>query len=183
MGRNSLSKYRIKSLMRIVPVLSTGLMAILLGCSHEDQQKAREKAEDARDKTTSAAHKLGTEAEMKARELNEKMGAALDGQHPGATGASSDAKAKLHHAAALARQEGRQAGAKLDHAGLLAKVKAKLVNEVGLDTLSKVDVDLDGSVATLNGSVSSEDQKRQAQRSVSGVEGITRVVNNLNVQQ
>lgn len=168
--------------MRIAAVVYTGLLATLLGCSRADQERAREKADEARDKTATAARKLTAEAKEKARELNANLGKALDGQHPGETGATTSAREKLDHAAEVARREGRRAGTKLDHAGMLAKVKAKLANDVGLSTVSGVTVDVNGSVVTLTGNVSSDDQKRQAERTVSQMDGVTRVVNNLVVQ-
>lgn len=168
--------------MRFATVLCTGLLVASLGCNRADQERAREKADEARDETVTAARKLGSEAEAKAKELNEKLGKSLNGQHPGGSTGTEAAEDKLDHAAAVARRDGRLAGAKLNHAGMLAKVKAKLVNDVGLATVSAVDVDVRGPVVTLNGTVSSEDQKRQAERSAMSVDGVSRVVNNLTVQ-
>jgi osmotically-inducible protein OsmY len=168
--------------MRFATVLFTGLIVVLGGCSHADQEKAREKADEAGEKTATAARKLGNEAKEKVRELNAKIGKSLDGQHPGDTGATSSAQKKLDRAGDVARQEGRKAGAKLSHAGMLAKVKAKLASDVGLSSVSTVNVDVSGSVVTLSGTVSSEDQKRQAERAVSSLDGVTRVVNELTVQ-
>jgi BON domain len=168
--------------MRLATVLCAGLIALLAGCSHADQEKARERANEAGEKTATAARKLGNEAKEKVRELNTKLGQSLDGQHPGETGATSSAGEKLDHAEAIARREGRKAEAKLGHAGMLAKVKAKLASDVGLSAVSTVSVDVSGSVVTLSGTVSSDDQKRQAERAVSSLDGVTRVVNDLTVQ-
>lgn len=149
-----------------------------LGCSQADKEKARERAEQAKQE----ARKLGTEAKVKAKELNSKLGQSLDGRNAGGTAASQTPEQKLHEAAAVARQEGRVAGKKLDHAGLVARVKTKLADDVGLATVSGVSVDVTGSVVTLSGTVSSEDQKRQAERSAAAVGGVSRVVNQLSVQ-
>lgn len=169
--------------MRLGSVLFTGLIVVLSGCSRADQERAREKADQAGEKTATAARKLGNEAKEKARELNAKIGRSLDGQRAGEAGATSSPEEKLDHAGDVARQEGRKAGAKLSHAGMLAKVKAKLASDVGLSSVSTVNVEVSGSVVTLSGPVSSEDQKRQAERAVSSLDGVTRVVNELTVQQ
>jgi cell division septum initiation protein DivIVA len=166
--------------MRSSAVLCCALIGVLAGCSHADQEKAREKADEAREKTATTAKKLGNEAKADAQELNAKIRKSLDGQHPPEGGTSPEEK--LNHATDVAREEGRKAGMKLGHAGMLAKVKAKLANDVGLATVSTVNVDVDGSVVTLSGTVSSEDQKRQAERAVSSVDGVTQVVNRLTVQ-
>lgn len=161
-------------------------MVLLLtstGCNRADQERAREKADEARDKTAAAAKKLGTEAEAKAKELNKKLGQSLDGRSGGGTAATESPEEKLHQAAVTAREEGRVAGKKLDYAGMLATVKAKLANDVGLSTVANVDVDVNGSVVTLTGHVSSDDQKRQAEQAVSNVDGVTRVVNQLTISQ
>lgn len=160
--------------MRFATVVCTALALGLLGCSRADQEKAQERADQAKQE----ARKLSTEAEVKAKELNHKLGERLDG----GTGAAETPQEKLQHAEVVARQEGREAGTKLDRAGMVARVKAKLADQVGLATVSGVSVDVANGVVTLSGTVSSQDQKQQAERAASSVDGVTRVVNQLTIQ-
>ena len=73
------------------------------------------------------------------------------------------------------------AGEKLDNAALLAKVKAKLASDIGVATLTNVNVDTRGSVVTLRGTIASDTQRQEIQRTVSQVSGVTSVVNELKV--
>jgi osmotically-inducible protein OsmY len=66
---------------------------------------------------------------------------------------------------------------------MAAKVKAKLASDVGLSTVTGVDVDTSGHVVTLRGTVSSESQKLEAERAASHVNGVEKVINDLKVQQ
>ncbi len=88
----------------------------------------------------------------------------------------------MEHGARDLRVEGDKAGAKLDHAAMIAKVKAKLATDVGLSTVTGVDVDASGRVVTLRGTVSSEQQKQQAEQSVSQISGVTKVIDDLQVR-
>jgi osmotically-inducible protein OsmY len=161
--------------MRLATVLCTGLLfGLLLGCSRADQERAQAKAEQAKGE----ARKLGTEAEVKAKELNQKIGQRLDS----GTGSSESPDEKIQHAETVARREGQVAGRKLDRAGIEARVKAKLANNVGLATVSGVSVSAADGVVTLSGTVSSDDQKREAERAAASVDGVTKVVNQLTVQ-
>lgn len=160
--------------MRLATVLCTGLLFGLLGCSRTDQEKAQARAEEAKQE----AKKLGTEAEVKAKELNHKIGQRLDG----GTGPTETPGEKVQHAETVAREEGRVAGQKLDRAGMEARVKAKLADDVGLATVSGVSVSAANGVVTLTGKVSSDDQKRAAERAAGSVDGVTKVVNQLTVE-
>jgi osmotically-inducible protein OsmY len=57
-----------------------------------------------------------------------------------------------------------------------------LAADVGLSTVTSVDVDATGQVVTLRGTVSSEDQKQQAANAVRQLSGVTNVINLLRVQ-
>ncbi len=65
---------------------------------------------------------------------------------------------------------------------MIAKVKAKLATDVGLSTVTGVDVDASGQVVTLRGTVSSEDEKQRAEQAVRQISGVTRVINDLTVR-
>jgi osmotically-inducible protein OsmY len=94
---------------------------------------------------------------------------------------TAQAEAKLKQGTAELRDAGAKAGVKLDQASLIAKVKAKLANDVGLSTATAVEVDARGRVVTLRGTVASEDQKQRAERAARQVDGVTTVLNELRV--
>jgi osmotically-inducible protein OsmY len=95
---------------------------------------------------------------------------------------AAEAEAKLRRGGAELRDAGGKAGVKLDQASIIAKVKAKLATDVGLSAAATVDVDANGQVVTLRGTVASDEQKRQAERSAANVDGVTAVVNHLTVK-
>jgi len=66
-------------------------------------------------------------------------------------------------------------------AALKAQVKAKLASDVGAATVTGVEVNVTNGVATLAGSVRSDDEKQRAEASARSVEGVTGVNNNLQV--
>jgi hyperosmotically inducible periplasmic protein len=161
------------------------LAVILLfsaGCDKADQERAHERAVEAQKRADEGARRLGNEAKREAHRINQKIGDALNGQSSGSLATTSDADKKLDHAGRVARDAGESATRKLDHAAVIAKVKAKLAADVGMSTMANVEVDAAGPVVTLRGTVSSEDQKREAERAASQVDGVTKVVNDLTVQ-
>ena len=154
----------------------------LIGCSKADQDRAREKAAEAQQKSRAEAEKLGREAKQGARDLDKRIDGALKGRPADAQDAGNQAGEKLDHATQMAKTEGERATRKLSRAAMIGKVKAKLVSEVGLSTASNVDVQVVGGTVTLAGTVSSEEQKTQAERSVSQIDGVEKVVNRLSIQ-
>jgi hypothetical protein len=175
---------------KLALVLCLALLAGCFGCSTADREKADEKADRAKEKTKEEGHKLaqetrklGQEAKAEARDLGGKIDHALNSSGPASAGNASETPGeKLRHGSAELREEGAKAGVKLDRAALVAKVKAKLAAQVGLSTITNVDVDTTGQVVTLRGTVSSLDQKRQAEDAVRQVSGVTRVIDELRVQ-
>ena len=94
--------------------------------------------------------------------------------------------AALLSAPVLAQQEQKQSntewvkdGAK--NAGLTGRVKTALANDVGLKTLI-INVDSDGGMVTLRGSVDSADTKSRAEQVVKKVDGVKSVKNELRVK-
>lgn len=160
--------------------LTTGLCALLLGfglaCSQSNRETERQRAAEAREKTRRATErakeetkKLGQELKQEAKQLDRNIDRALSGTGP--VQSNEQPNEKL-----------RQAGVKLDRAAMIAKVKAKLAADVGLSTVTGVDVDASGQVVTLRGTVSSENQKQQAEDAVKQLSGVTKVINLLQVQ-
>jgi len=100
---------------------------------------------------------------------------------------SNDAKKAGHEIQKDAKELGREANSavqpdKLEHASLLAQVKSKLAADAGLSTLTNVSVAVAGSVVTLSGTVSSEDQKKAAGSAAAQVGGVTQVRNRILVR-
>lgn len=77
---------------------------------------------------------------------------------------------------------GKTAGRNVDDATLTSSVKTRLATDK-LSSLTRVDVDTNNGVVSLNGVVESPDQRTRAQELASQVNGVNRVVNNLQVQQ
>ena len=164
-------------------------LMLLIGCSPADKQTAQEREAQAREKARRAAERLnqdakkfGHEIKQDTRELNHKLGAALDSSGSASSGASQ-AEDKVARGMHDVHLETDKAGAKLDQAALIAKVKAKLANDVGLASVSSIDVNTSGQVVTLRGTVDSVEQKQQAEQAVRQVSGVSRVVDYLQVRQ
>jgi osmotically-inducible protein OsmY len=174
---------------RVGTALILTVLALLAGCGQADKEKAQQRAAEARRKADEAAarareeaHKLAREAKQEARALNHKINDALNGTGTGRGGDSSAAGQKLQRGGEDVRRAGNEAEVKLNHAALIARVKAKLANDVGLSTVTSVDVDASGRVVTLRGTVSSPEQKQQAENAVRQVNGVDRVINDLEVR-
>ena len=147
-----------------------GLLAISLGCSQSDQREADRRADEARAK----ARELGRKAERSAREMKGKIDTAVS--QGTSDGSLDEAKRKLRAGASDLRQAGSKAA-------LVARVKTQLANDVGLKTVGGIDVDTQGGVVTLRGTVSSAGQKTEAERAAGRVPGVTSVVNDLQVRE
>jgi hyperosmotically inducible periplasmic protein len=76
---------------------------------------------------------------------------------------------------------GRTAGQNLDDTNVTAAVKAQLGQDK-LSTLTRIDVDTNDGVVALNGTVESAEQRARAEQLARKVNGVKRVVNNLQVQ-
>jgi osmotically-inducible protein OsmY len=157
------------------------IAALSLACTSNDQERAREKAAEAKRKTRQELQKLGQAGKREAKKLHRNVNEALQGGQPDSHTAAG-AEQKLNDAGRELRTAGEQAAVKLDRAAMLAKVKTKLATDVGLSTAASVDVDASGQVVTLRGTVSSEEQKQQAERAVSEINGVTKVINLLQVK-
>jgi hyperosmotically inducible protein len=77
---------------------------------------------------------------------------------------------------------GKTAGRNVDDATITSTVKTKLAADK-LSSLTRIDVDTNNAVVSLNGVVQSPDQKARAQELASQVAGVSRVINNLQVQR
>jgi osmotically-inducible protein OsmY len=69
-----------------------------------------------------------------------------------------------------------------DDATITASVQGKLLTDDKLSNSSRINVDTDGSVVTLKGTVRSIEEKRRAEDLAQQVAGVTRVDNNLSIK-
>jgi len=76
---------------------------------------------------------------------------------------------------------GKRGGQKVDDASIAAAVKAKLAADQGTSTLTGINGDTGGGTVSLSGTVDSEAMKLRAATLAQQVDGVTRVVNNLQV--
>ena len=77
---------------------------------------------------------------------------------------------------------GRTAGQNIDDSTLTGSVKTKLASDK-VSSLTRIDVDSTNGVVALNGVVESAEQRARAQELAAQVNGVKRVVNNLQVQK
>lgn len=160
---------------------SLALLILCFACARNDRETAREKAEQAKIKTKEEARKLTQELKQDAKALDRKFDQALNSRRVQSNG-PGEAQEKLRRGEQDLRVAGGQAAVKLDRAAVIAKVKAKLAAAVGLSTVTGIDVDAAGQIVTLRGTVSSPEQKQQAEQAALQVNGVTKVVNDLRVQ-
>jgi hyperosmotically inducible protein len=77
---------------------------------------------------------------------------------------------------------GRTAGRNVDDAALTASVNAALVSDKPAN-FTRIDVDTTNGVVALNGTVENAEQRARAEQLASRVNGVKKVVNNLQVSQ
>lgn len=75
-----------------------------------------------------------------------------------------------------------QAGRAIDDATVTTKVKGQLAADEGLRTLTGISVDTENGVVRLTGEVPTAAMKERVETAARGVEGVTRVQNDLKVQ-
>ncbi|HZS53609.1 MAG TPA: BON domain-containing protein [Bryobacteraceae bacterium] len=172
----------------LAAVLCLICLMLFSSCSQSDQETARQREAEAKAKAHEAAgrlsqdaKKLGREVKQDARSASEKIGNALNRPGSSSNGASQ-AEHKIARGGRDLRIETDKAGVKLGHAAIIAKVKAKLATDVGLSTVTGVDVDASGQIVTLRGTVDSVQQKQQAEKAAMQVNGITKVIDDLQVR-
>ena len=77
---------------------------------------------------------------------------------------------------------GRTAGRNVDDAALTASVNAALVSDKP-SNFTRIDVDTTNGVVALNGTVENPEQRARAEQLASRVNGVKKVVNNLQVSK
>jgi hyperosmotically inducible periplasmic protein len=76
---------------------------------------------------------------------------------------------------------GRTAGRNIDDLTITTSIKARLVADK-ISNFTRIDVDTVNAVVSLNGLIESEDEKRRAEDIASLVDGVDKIINNLQVQ-
>jgi len=77
---------------------------------------------------------------------------------------------------------GRTTGQNIDDNNTTAAVKTQLARDK-VSSLTRIDVDTNAGVVSLNGTVESPERRAQAEQIAKGVGGVKRVINNLQVQR
>lgn len=164
--------------MKLRTALLAPALAGLLGCSQNQQDQAKERADTAAHKVDQDLHRLGQDMRQDAKQAQAELQKGMNGN----TSSSAEARAKLNQAGAEADQAAHMAARKLDRATIIARVKAKLASDAGLSAMSSVGVDVNsGGVVTLHGAVDSPEQKRLALQAASRVDGVTQVRDEITV--
>jgi len=145
----------------IAPVVAA--LGLTLACSNQDREREREKTRAAAERMRADARRLASDAKHQAQSLDHNIGRALQGGPGNGHDAMSGASAKL------------------DNAAILAKVKTKLAADLGLSTVTNINVDVHGGLVTLSGTVPSEDFRKRAEESAMQVSGVARVTDDLRV--
>lgn len=143
-----------------VTVLSS--LAVLLalgGCNRADDRSVGERVDSGVSKTQRA----GAEAKRDAKD------------------AAASAVAAANSAADSTRAMGASAGAKVDDAGITAKVNAGLAKDKDLSAI-KIDVDTKDGVVTLSGPAPSATAKERASEIARTVKGVSSVNNQLTIK-
>ena len=100
------------------------------------------------------------------------------GSEPGVdTSKARETGAKVGEKVAVGANEAQKA---IGNAGLTSKIKAKMALDDSVSAAA-IDVDTDGSVVTLSGTVRSETERSRAVQLARETEGVTRVVDQLRV--
>ena len=96
--------------------------------------------------------------------------------------ATSCSERQRERAERCTEQAADRAENKINEASLTTAVKSKLAADVRMSTLTSVNVDTNGAIVTLSGTVPTIEDMRQAELVAKTVDGVTRVVNNLEVK-
>ena len=99
-----------------------------------------------------------------------------------AKSAKEQAARVADRATAVASVAAHKTGDKLQEGGLTAKIKAKMALDDHVNARA-INVDSADSIVTLSGVVGSEDQRQRALRLARDTEGVTRVVDRLQVKR
>jgi hyperosmotically inducible periplasmic protein len=173
----------------VVPPALCLALVVLSGCTGQDRRDAQESADRAKqetrddvDRARENAKKAAAELKSGAQKLKGDIQRAVNDSSTAAGTSSQSASEKLQEAGSQAKQAATEASQKLGQASVVTQVKAKLASDVGLNSVTNVKVDVAGQIVTLSGTVSSDEQRQLAERAASQVNGVSKVINQLQVQ-
>ena len=171
----------------ITTCLTALIAAFILttSCSQNEQTQANQKAEEARQKAEAAAHRMKQSAQQlaqaakhKTQQLDQDLNRGINKDED----APSHLDDKVEEATRGAKTLGRTVEDKANKTALLAQVKTKLASDVGLSTMTGVEVETTNTSIILTGTVPTREDSNRAEASVESVAGGRQVVNRLRVQ-
>jgi len=159
-----------------------GVMLATYGCSKTDEngQTVGQKVDRAIDKTNEAASVAGKKMESGADKAGAAMQDAGKKIEEGAGKMADKAGDAVRDAAAKAREGSGKVASVVDDSVITASVKADLLKDANLSAF-KVDVSTNKGEVTLKGNVDTTAAKERASRLALGIEGVTKVNNELQV--
>ncbi len=158
--------------------------AALLGvtaCTQNQQTKADEHAQDAKQDVQKAADEVKTQAKNLADNVKNGTEKLKEKAHESAPD-TQQANEKLQAATGKAKEFGQSAQAAAAESVLTAKVKTALANDIGSKTLTNVSVETKGTTVILTGKTASADDRKHAEQTALAVAGVAHVVNKIQVE-
>jgi hyperosmotically inducible periplasmic protein len=173
----------------LLPVfLAIGIISAV-SCTQNQQTKADEQAQAAKQDVQKAAEDVKDKAKDLANDVKDGADKLKEKAHETAQNSKPDteqASDKMHDAASQAVDKTKELGQKASNAtaeaALTTKVKTALANDLGLKSLTNVSVESKGSTVTLTGQAASAADKKRAAQTAMAVSGVAHVVNKIQVQ-
>lgn len=159
-------------------IVSATLLLFSASCSQSDQDRAKREAERARDRAEQAAKRLADKTKDAASEISDKTKSALNDSD----GAARSAESKMRNGVKKLEESSETASKGLKESAITAKVKSRIVSDVGLNAATHVSVETIGHTVTLTGTVPSEEKKREVEKAALAVDGVTKINNRLAIE-
>lgn len=155
-------------------LLAAVALLALAACDRRDDRTAGQKLDSAIAQTEQRAD----QAKADLKKQGAEAGAALQS---GAARTATAVESAADKAAQAVGQAADQVTAKTNDAAITTQINAELTKDPGLSAL-RIDVDTDGGRVTLSGTAPDRAAKDRATRLASGIKGVTRVDNRLEVR-
>lgn len=146
---------------------------LLLACNPSERRKAHRAADRASEKALQLSRKAKEEAQAVSADVRSGI----------KSNSTDEAEAKLRNGGHELAKAGALAAGKLDRAAIVARIKTKLASDVGIDTVSGVNVEVAGQNVRLSGTIASAEQKQAAGQAALEIPGVLNVQNDLHVAQ
>lgn len=155
-------------------VLAAAALLALAACDRRDDRTAGQKLDSAIAQTEQRADTAKAELKKDGAEASAALQA-------GAARTATSVEAAADKAAQAVGQAANQVTAKTNDAAITTQIKAELARDPSLSALG-IDVDTDAGRVTLSGTAPDPAAKDRATRLASGIKGVTRVDNRLQVR-